>query len=179
MGLLRLLAPRYRVGAVYELSPSRLRAWGIEALMLDLDNTLVVWGETSPPPVVRDWVLELHRSRIPACVVSNSLSRRARAAAATLDLPLAEGVFKPSSAKLRRALVILGTLPSQTAMVGDQLFTDVLAGNRLGVPTVLTDPLTPRESIRTRALRLLERRILATLVRRGLAPGLTPPLKGH
>ncbi len=176
---LRLLAPRYRVGAVYELSPSRLRAWGIEGLMIDLDNTLVLWRETAPPPEVCAWVRELQRSRIPVCVVSNSLSRRARAVAAALDLPVAQGVFKPSRAKLRHALALLGTAREQTAMVGDQLFTDVLAGNRLGVPTVLTAPLAARESPRTRMLRVLERCVLAALVRRGLAPGLTPPANGH
>lgn len=178
-GWLRLLAPRYRVGAVYELSPPVLRAWGIEALMLDLDNTLVLWHENAPPPQVHAWVRELQRSRIPACVVTNSLSRRARIVAAALELPVAQGVFKPSRAKLRHALALLGTPREQTAMVGDQLFTDVLAGNRLGVPTVLTVPLAPRESLRTRALRVLERVVLAALVRRGLAPGLTPPSNGH
>lgn len=178
-GLLRLLAPRYRVGAVYDLSPALLRAWRIEALMLDLDNTLVLWGQTTPPPAVRDWVLELRRSRIPACVVSNNVSRRVRAAAASLELPFAVGRFKPSGAKLRHALAILGTAPEQTAMVGDQLFTDVLAGNRLGVPTVLTMPLAPRESIRTRALRVAERLVLAVLARRGLVPRLTLPPNGH
>ncbi|MGQ0550029.1 MAG: YqeG family HAD IIIA-type phosphatase [Armatimonadota bacterium] len=176
---LGLLAPRYRVGAVYDLSPRLLRAWGIEALMLDLDNTLVLWHETAPPPQVQAWVCELRRSRIPACVVTNSLSRRARAVAAALDLPVAQGVFKPSRAKLRHALALLGTAREHTAMVGDQLFTDVLAGNRLGVPTVLTVPLAPREALRIRALRVLERRVLAALVRRGLAPSLTPPANGH
>lgn len=176
---LRLLAPRYRVGAVYELSPSRLRAWGIRALMLDLDNTLVLWRHATPPPEVHAWIRELHNAGIPVCVVTNRLSRRARAVAAALDLPMAEGVFKPSRAKLRRALTLLGTRPEQTAMVGDQLFTDVLAGNRLGVPTVLTSPRAPHESLRTRALRILERLVLAVLERRGLAPGLTPPSNGH
>jgi hypothetical protein len=179
MGLLRLLAPRYRVRAVYDLTVPRLRAWGIEALMLDLDNTLVLWRQGAPPPEVSDWMTELRRARIPICVVSNRFSGRARAVAASLDLPIAEGAFKPSRAKLRHALALLGTPPARTAMVGDQLFTDVLAGNRLGVPTVLTTPLSPGESIRTRLLRVLERRVLATLVARGLAPGLTPPANGH
>jgi len=170
MTALRLLAPRYRVAAVTQLSPRLLRAWGIGALMLDLDNTLVAWAESVPPQGVGDWVAELRRSGIPACVVSNSYSSRTRAVAEALGLPVAQGRFKPSAAKLRHALRILGTPPACTAMVGDQLFTDVLAGNRLGVPTILTAPLNPREPLRIRPIRAIERRVLAALARWGVAP---------
>ncbi|MBI3998304.1 MAG: YqeG family HAD IIIA-type phosphatase [Armatimonadetes bacterium] len=170
MPLWRLVAPRHRAAGAYRLSPSVLGAWGIEALMLDLDNTLVAWNETIPPPQVRAWVEDLHQARIPACVVSNNLTYRVRAVAELLALPFAHGRFKPSAAKLRRALAVMGTAPERTAMVGDQLFTDVLAGNRLGVPTVLVAPLDPHESFRIRMVRALERRVLAALVKRGLAP---------
>lgn len=170
MRLLRLLAPRYAAQSVVQLSPGVLRAWGIFALMVDLDNTLVPWGASEPPRAVCEWVAGLREARIPACIVSNSLSGRARAIASSLRLPTAEGRFKPSVHKLRRALAILQTDPGSTAMVGDQLFTDVLAGNRLGVPTVLTAPLVPRDPLRIRAVRGVERRVLAALARRGLAP---------
>ncbi len=166
--LLRLLAPRYRVHAVTDLSPRRLRAWQIDALMLDVDNTLVQWGGEAPPRGIRDWMDELHRSGIPACLVSNNISDRVRRVASLLGLPYAQGRFKPSAAKLRHALAILGSPPERTAMVGDQILTDILAGNRLGVPTVLTSPLAPHEPIRMKLMRPFERRVLAALVRRGL-----------
>jgi len=168
--LLRLLAPRYRVRVVTDLTPSVLRAWQIEGLMLDLDNTLVPWKGTTPPGHVGVWLEELRRSSIPACLVSNNVSERVRAAAATLALPFSLGGYKPGVSKLRYALGVLGTSPSRTAMVGDQLFTDILAGNRLGVPTVLTAPLSPREAIHTRMLRHVERLALDMLARRGITP---------
>jgi HAD superfamily phosphatase (TIGR01668 family) len=166
--LLRLVAPRYRVASVTHLSPEVLRAWGIEALMLDLDNTLVYWRESAAAPAVRDWLASLRDAGIAACVVSNRLSSRTRAAAAALGLPVAAGWFKPSTRKLRAALKILGTPAARTAMVGDQLFMDVLAGNRLGVPTILVEPLGPREPLRTRLVRPIERWVLAMLDRLGL-----------
>ncbi len=168
--LLRALAPRYRVRAVTDLTPAVLRVWQIEALMLDLDNTLVHWGEATPPGPVSAWIDELHHARIPACLVSNNVDRRVRAAAGLMGLPFAEGRYKPSASKLRHALSLLGTPSQRTAMVGDQLFTDILAGNRLGVPTVLTAPLSPRESLRTQTLRIFERLVLATLARHGITP---------
>lgn len=165
--LWRLLAPRYRAGTVDTLTPERLRAWGIEALMLDLDNTLVPWGEEVPPPQVTAWLQALRHAGVPACLVSNRLSWRVRRAAAVLDLPVAVGRFKPSAAKLRRALAMMGTHPARTAMVGDQLFTDILAGNRLGVPTILVAPLAAREPLRLRLVRWVERWVLAALARSG------------
>ena len=168
--LLRLLAPRYRVRAVTDLTPAVLRVWQIDALMLDLDNTLVLWREAAPPGPVVAWIDDIRRSHIPACLVSNNVNRRVREAAAALGLPFSLGTYKPSVSKLRHALELLGTAPPRTAMVGDQLFTDILAGNRLGVPTVLTAPLSPREALRTRMLRHAERLTLAILARRGITP---------
>ncbi len=170
IGPLRLLAPRYRVRIVTDLTPSVLRAWQIEGLMLDLDNTLVHWGEAAPPGPVGAWIDELQRARIPTCLVSNNVNRRVRTAAGLLGMPFAEGRYKPSGSKLRHALLLLGTPPQRTAMVGDQLFTDILAGNLMGVPTVLTTPLSPRESLRTRTLRIFERLVLMILARRGITP---------
>ncbi len=170
-GLLRLLAPRYRVRAVTQLSAERLRAWQIDALMLDLDNTLVQWGGSSPPAPVQEWMAGLHHRGVPACLVSNTLSDRVLRVAELLGVPYARGRFKPSASKLRHALAILGTPRDRTAMVGDQLFTDILAGNRLGVPTVLTLPLACGEPLRMIPTRRLERHVLAMLERRGLAPG--------
>jgi hypothetical protein len=165
-----LLAPRYRVRGVTELSLERLRHWQIVALMLDLDNTLVPWGRATPSAAVQDWMAGLLGGGVTACLVSNSLSDRALRVAAVLGVPHARGGFKPGVAKLRRALAIMGTPSARTAMVGDQLFTDILAGNRLGVPTVLTQPLDTREPVRMIPTRGLERRVLAMLARRGLAP---------
>lgn len=170
-GWLRLLAPRYRVRAVTALSLERLHRWSIVALMLDLDNTLVPWGGATPPAAVQGWMATLRGGGIGACLVSNSLSDRALRVATVLGVPHARGGFKPGVAKLRHALAILGTPPARTAIVGDQLFTDILAGNRLGVPTVLTEPLDAREPVRMIPTRGVERRLLAMLARRGLAPG--------
>ena len=174
MRFLRLLAPRFVTASAVELSPGVLRAWAIDALLLDLDNTLVGWGDGESPPEVRRWIDDLRRAGIPACIVSNNFSGRVRAVAAALDLPAVPGRPKPSVDKLQRALVLLGTRPERTAIVGDQIFTDILAGNRLGVPTVLTRPLYQEEPARIRLLRRLEQWVLAYLSSRGLvsrAPG--------
>jgi HAD superfamily phosphatase (TIGR01668 family) len=165
---LKRLAPTHRATAVDRLTPSVLRSWGVDALMVDLDNTVVAWDSVTPPAEVSAWIADLRRAGVRVCVVSNSLSRRAREAAALLGLPVARGRFKPSTSKLRDALRVLDVPAARSAIVGDQLFTDVLAGNRLGIRTVLTAPLSPREPARVRVVRVIERWLLAAMVRRGL-----------
>lgn len=138
--------------------------------MLDLDNTVVAWGKIDPPEEVLAWLEDLRKAGIPVCLVSNTLSRRLGAAQVVFDLPVARGRSKPSADKLRQALRILGTSPERTAMVGDQIFTDVLAGNRLGVPTVLTGPISTYEPLRIRFVRAIERFVLRALACKGVAP---------
>lgn len=168
MRALRWLVPTHRATAVHRLTPAVLRAWGVDALLLDLDNTVVAWDAVTPPPPVAAWLDEVRGAGVRLCLVSNSLSSRARGAAAHLDLPIARGRFKPSTSKLRDALRVLGVPHGRAAIVGDQLFTDILAGNRLGVRTVLTAPLSPREPWRVRVVRVVERWLLGAMVRRGL-----------
>jgi HAD superfamily phosphatase (TIGR01668 family) len=139
--------------------------------MLDLDNTVVAWGSITPSPSVSAWIADLRRAGVRLCLVSNSLSRRARTAAARLGLPIAQGRFKPSTSKLRDALRVLDVAPGRAAIVGDQLFTDILAGNRLGIRTVWTAPMTTREPIRVRVVRVIERWLLGAMVRQGLVAG--------
>ena len=88
--------------------------------------------------------------------------------ARVLDVPAISKARKPSRRAFRQALATLGTTEKETAVVGDQLFTDVLGGNRLGLYTVLVMPLSKREFFGTKAIRSLERIVLRRLIRRGL-----------
>jgi HAD superfamily phosphatase (TIGR01668 family) len=64
---------------------------------------------------------------------------------------------KPFPMAFRRAMAAMGTDPASTCAIGDQVFTDMLGANWLGIRTVLVDPLCDRESPHTRLIRLIER----------------------
>jgi HAD superfamily phosphatase (TIGR01668 family) len=69
----------------------------------------------------------------------------------------------------RKAFEILGLREDQTAVIGDQMMTDVLGGNRLGLYTILVLPIAPKdEGVMTRVNRLIERIALRSLRKKGL-----------
>ena len=92
------------------------------------------------------------------CVASNAVrGGRVMQVAETLGLTAVPRAGKPFPVAFRRAMETLRTEPSSTCAVGDQLFTDMLGANWLGLTTVLVDPLGKRESPHTRVIRLVER----------------------
>jgi HAD superfamily phosphatase (TIGR01668 family) len=153
-----LLRPTRLVEAVWEVDLDWLTGRGIRGLVLDLDNTLVDWEETRVRPEVRAW-LETARARgLGLCLASNAMrSGRVGRMARELGLMPVAHAGKPFPAAFRRAMAALGTPASATCVIGDQLFTDMLGANWLGMTTVLVTPLGSRESVHTRLIRLIER----------------------
>ncbi len=144
--LRRLLTPDMLAsGTLAQLPLEQLlgRREPIRALVLDVDRTLLPRRQASLPPSAEQW-LRRARERMPIHLLSNNPSRqRIGGVARQLDLPYTTSAGKPRRSALRRVLAELGLPPGQVALVGDRLFTDVLAGNRLGLFTVLVRPIDP------------------------------------
>lgn len=148
--------PHLAVRRVSDIPLDLLAARGIRGVLFDLDNTLVPYGSSEVPDDVARWLEQFRARGLQGALVSNSLPGRARRLAQQLGWPAVGGWPKPNPGRLRRAMAVLGTTPATTALVGDQLFTDVWPGNRLGLFTVLVEPLQPREFVTTRVARWLE-----------------------
>jgi HAD superfamily phosphatase (TIGR01668 family) len=152
------LRPTYLVEAVWDIDLEALHRRGIRGLIIDLDNTIVDWNGTRLRPAVREWIEAARRRGFRMCVTSNALRRgRAAAVAEQLGLRAVLRAGKPLPRAFRRSMGALGTAPTSTCAVGDQVFTDMVGANWLGLTTVLVRPLSRRESPHTRAIRLLER----------------------
>lgn len=162
---MRLLIPRRVAAYATDLDPAMLAGEGIRGLILDLDNTIVPWGQTSPTPAVADWISRLREAGLRVCIVSNGFSQRVRAIGRLLGLPVVGWALKPVPFALWRAMAIMGTRARETALVGDQLFTDVLGGNLLGLRTILVEPLSTEEFPTTRLVRWVERRFRSRILR--------------
>lgn len=143
-----------------------LWAQGIRGLILDMDNTLCPWRSLEISPERKEWIARA-RQRFKLCILSNTVKfRRLRAVGKALDIPVLArwGLGrKPFKGGIQAALKLLGTKPHETALIGDQLFADVLGGNRQGLYTIWIPRLEKREFISTRLMRGLERWMLRRL----------------
>ncbi|MFY8148124.1 MAG: YqeG family HAD IIIA-type phosphatase [Prochlorococcaceae cyanobacterium] len=140
----RLLTPDLVVpGTLVDLSLERLQDRPIRALILDVDRTLLPRHRSDLPSSADAW-LRRARERMPLHLLSNNPSRRRIGSVAEqLGLPFTTSAGKPRRTALRKVLTTLGLPHQEVALIGDRLFTDVLAGNRLGLYTVLVRPIDP------------------------------------
>ena len=127
---------------IFDLHGSALAARGITLLLADLDNTLAPYGVPLPTDEVRAWNEELKAAGVTLFVLSNNRhADRPRVFCEALGIPFIGHAGKPKAGSFFRAMERMGVSPAQTAIVGDQIFTDVLGGNRAGVTTILVKPI--------------------------------------
>jgi len=162
-----LLCPDECVGSVLDVDLDALYQRGIRALILDVDNTLLGWEADEIPADVRSWVSDALSKGFKVCIASNGTRNRVRKIAETLQVPAISKAIKPRKRPFRRALAILGVSPDAAAVVGDQLFTDVLGGNRMDLYTILINPVSKSELRTTKMVRRVERRVLSRLHKKG------------
>lgn len=167
-GYLRLFCPNLYLTSVYRLPLEELKEHGIRGLIFDLDNTILNWNAREVTPETRSLFDRLKAAGFRSCLVSNNKKDRVETVARVLGIPAISKAGKPRRGAFRQALTVLGTEKEETAVIGDQLFTDILGGNRFGLYTVLVVPLSRREFIGTQLMRCAERLLLRLLIRRGL-----------
>ena len=158
MTMIGLLQPDLVLGAtIFDLTAQILSENKIEGLILDVDETLVPFKTKETSPELQQWIVEI-RQDTPIWLVSNNISHvRIGNIAKSIDLPFISSAKKPSRRRLREAAEAMNLPVEKVAMVGDRLFTDVLAGNRLGMFTVLVEPMIdPLVAVRSHPIRDFE-----------------------
>lgn len=154
------LKPNQAAAHVRAIDGRALREAGVRLVFCDLDNTLTRWNDNAIPAQARAFAARLRALGMDLVIVSNNNEERIRPFARALDIPFVARAKKPLPFALYRYMSRRGIRPAQAAMVGDQLLTDMLAGNLAGVYTVLVRPLdTSSEFTGTRINRFFERLI--------------------
>jgi HAD superfamily phosphatase (TIGR01668 family) len=161
--MLSYLTPHLCLRSVLELEVAYLHSRRLEGLLLDLDCTLKDYHATVVGPPVRAWLQRLRCAGIRLSLVSNGRVARVLPLAQELGVPFVARAFKPLPFGCRTAVRQLGLQPNRAAIVGDQLFADVLAGRLAGLFTILVRPTSEEEPWFTHLKRPLERRILRWL----------------
>lgn len=146
MVLTSLLQPDLVLGeSILSLSPELLCRFNVKGLILDVDDTLVPFCQAETHPALITWMDEIKRLGAVWLVSNNINVHRIKRIANLLDVPYITSAAKPSRRKLQQALEAIDLPANQVAMVGDRLFTDVLAGNRLGLFTILVEPMPAQD----------------------------------
>jgi uncharacterized protein len=166
--LLKNFLPNQHVKSIFEITPESLKAKGVKGIITDLDNTLVEWDRPLATPKLVNWFEEMKKSNINVTIVSNNNENRVKAFSDPLNIPFIYEARKPLKRAFNRALKQMGLQKQETVVIGDQLLTDVLGGNRGGFHTILVVPVAKTDGVITKFNRLVERRILNWFRKKGM-----------
>ena len=122
-----------------------LSSSGIKTALLDFDNTLGRDHATEPEEFSYNCVKMIEEKGIKCCLVSNAKSGRSAKIAEMLGVPCVTYANKPGTSGVIKAMELMNSTPATSVMVGDQIFTDVIAGNRAGLRTFMVEKLYKHE----------------------------------
>lgn len=168
--MLRLLCPNRSEAVIYDIEPHDLQREQIVGMIVDLDNTIIPWRSPNVPEATMRWVGKLKAAGIQVCLLSNNRGPRVQRIAKVLQVPFVSKACKPMAQGFRHAVQTMDLLPKQVAVVGDQIYTDILGGNRIGCYTIWVAPLSTKEFIGTKITRRLEKLTVLLLRHKGLLP---------
>lgn len=152
-----IFKPRCRFVNILGITPEDIKNSGARAALVDADNTLSLHGSQEPYPGVPEWIRKTVGSGIPVIIISNNNRERIAPFAERLGVPYIEKSAKPLPNGFLRACRRLGIKPKEAAVIGDQIFTDVVGGNLIGATVFLTAPLGPDTDKFIKAKRRLEK----------------------
>lgn len=147
---------------IYKITPDFLKELGIRLIICDIDNTLVPYEIPDPTPEILDWMRALEAAMIKLVFVSNNHAPRADRFNKPLGYTVYADAKKPLTMALTKALRENDVQPQEAAALGDQIFTDVLAGQFRGTHTLLVPPIKDKNNWFFRTKRILERPFIAS-----------------
>ena len=163
------LRPKIYVDSICNIDLNKLiKTKKIKGIIVDLDNTLIAWGEKEVSQKNIDWVNEAKKLGLKICIVSNTNSKRVAEFAKIFDVPYHSKYFKPFSIAFNNGLKILDTKKSETVVIGDQIFTDIWGGNILKLLTILVVPIVKKDSMGTFLHRNFEKIIISFWLRKNI-----------
>jgi len=160
------LHPDYYYDSVYDIPYRELYANHIRGLIFDLDSTLVTREVPVPPAKIISLMKRLQYMGFQVSILSNNTGRRLALFNEPLQLVNVHYALKPLTFRAKLAMRNMRTTPGTTALIGDQVFTDVLCGNYAKMTTILVKPLEGREYLTVKIKRYLERPVLRSFFRK-------------
>ena len=154
--------------SIYDINYDNLVNRGIKCVLFDLDNTLLPPKTKEVPKKLIDFIKQIKKTDIRFIVYSNSLKKRVSDIANKLNLEYFYNVHKPYNGKIDKVFKKYEYNQSEVAIIGDQLVTDILFGNRVGITAILVNPLSIHDKFFTKFNRFRERKIYKKLYQNNL-----------
>ena len=162
--MLKIFYPTMYVKNISSVPYEKLLGKNIEGLIFDIDNTLVPFDIPDATDEIVEFFKHLDQMGFKICLFSNNNQKRVELFNEKLGLPAIYAAKKPASKGLKRALQLLDTSEKNTAIIGDQIFTDVWCGNRNGMITILVKPVATRDEFSVKLKRGIERIVVKSYV---------------
>ncbi len=154
--------------SIYTLDYSKLLSKGIKCILFDIDNTLAPMHFTEISDKTKELIISLKQKGFKVYLFSNGPKKRVTIFEQALGVEGVYFAFKPFQSKLKTFIKKTGFALNEIALVGDQILTDVLAGNKVGITTILITPVSDKDHLPTKILRLLENHKMKQLKKKNL-----------
>ena len=167
--MFKRLYPKHFVASIYDIDLEMLKRNGVKAILTDLDNTLVAWNIADAPDELVSWLdMVNNQYGFDVIIVSNNNGDRVKKFADPLGLHYIAPARKPLPIGFKRALTEFGYHAKEVVFLGDQLFTDVLGANSVGIEVIHVQPVVKTDGVVTKFNRLMERVIFRRMKRKGI-----------
>ena len=152
--------PTYMFDKVEDIPYELIKKEDIKLVMMDMDNTLID-AKKKYKNSLKHWIEEVSNLNVKMCILSNSpFGDKVKKIAKELNVEYEYNAGKPLLKGFKRVIEKSKFPKENILMIGDQIFTDVWGGNRIGVKTVLVTPINKKESFLTKIKRPFEKIIL-------------------
>lgn len=152
-----IFKPFLMLKSIFDITPELLSEMGIKALLLDVDNTMAIYHTDVPIDGIDKWIDAMKSSGIDLHILSNAKPKRLTRFANNVNLPFFCMSLKPLPFKINKAIKALGVKKSEVALVGDQMFTDILGGNLANIKTIWLEIIEPETKLSFKIKRKIEK----------------------
>lgn len=166
--MIEIFRPDIYAKSVFDINYDNLKKKHIKCILFDLDNTLVPVNTKKPDKRIKDFINDLKEKGFKVIILSNSKKEKVVNFRNSLEVDASAFSLKPRKKKYIKIMNTFNYKPEEIAAVGDQLLTDVLGANRVGIISILVNPVSKKDEFITLFNRSIERIVYKALERKDL-----------
>ncbi|MFV0380247.1 MAG: YqeG family HAD IIIA-type phosphatase [Anaerorhabdus sp.] len=153
---MKLFLPNIYVNSFLDITTLLLKKYNIKVLVFDIDNTLMKHGNVIVDKELLDYIKKLKSLDLHIMLLSNNKYQRVSTIASKLNLDFIHFACKPTKKNFKKIMLKYRVDADEVMVVGDQMLTDILGANRLGMVSALVKPIDIKDNIPGKFSRFLE-----------------------